>query len=96
MRTRDDWDEFGSRGTRQGLVRARRDSTDLRLFLKEIFRFRSKTLYLPTRARGAFGGQVCSKRHFDNVTSDEAYIPMTQTGDIASLGICYQLCRPYL
>ena len=29
------------------------------LFLKKIFRFRSKTLYLPTRARGAFGGQVC-------------------------------------
>ena len=31
----------------------------LGLFLKRDFRFRSKTLYLPMIARGAFGGQVC-------------------------------------
>lgn len=30
----------------------------------------------------------------NNVTLDETHIPMTQTGDIASIGICYQLCRP--
>ena len=30
IRTRDDWDEFGSRAARQGPVRARRNVTDLR------------------------------------------------------------------
>jgi len=51
--------------------------------------FRSKILYLPTNARGVFGGLV----RLGPRNRDKCRVLTIQIGNIAGIGICYQLCR---
>jgi hypothetical protein len=57
VRTRVDWDQFKSRTARYRPVRGWKERHERLTNPERDFRFRSKTLYLPTNARGVFGGQ---------------------------------------